>query len=133
MDANELLAQARDALTVKRVFGEPYEKDGLTVIPVASVIGGAGAGGGTGPMGRTAGPDAAAGDGGDGERPAATNEGYGAGYGIRATPVGVYVIHDGTVEWKPAIDLNRLMMQRAVLIGLGILVGGRVLRTIAKR
>jgi hypothetical protein len=35
MEVQEVIAQARDALTVKRVFGEPYEKDGLTVIPAA--------------------------------------------------------------------------------------------------
>ncbi len=46
MDANEVLNHAREAMTVKRVFGDPYEKDGVTVIPVASIMGGAGAGGG---------------------------------------------------------------------------------------
>jgi uncharacterized spore protein YtfJ len=40
------IEQARDAMTVKRVFGEPYEKDGLTIIPAATVLGGAGGGGG---------------------------------------------------------------------------------------
>ena len=43
MDAREVLNHARDAMTVKRVFGDPYEQDGLTVIPVATVMGGAGA------------------------------------------------------------------------------------------
>ena len=45
MDVHEVLNHARDAMTVKRVFGDPYEKDGVTVIPVANVMGGAGAGG----------------------------------------------------------------------------------------
>ena len=40
MDVHEVLNQARDAMTVKRVFGDPYEKDGVTVIPVANVMGG---------------------------------------------------------------------------------------------
>jgi hypothetical protein len=40
------IAQARDALTVKRVFGEPYEKDGVTIIPGARVEGAAGGGSG---------------------------------------------------------------------------------------
>jgi uncharacterized spore protein YtfJ len=30
----------RDAVTVKRVFGEPYQKNGVTVIPAAKVMGG---------------------------------------------------------------------------------------------
>jgi len=37
---------------VKRVFGEPYEKNGVTVIPAARVQGGAGGGGGEGPQGQ---------------------------------------------------------------------------------
>ena len=48
MDPNELMEQTRDALTVKRVFGEPYERDGVTVIPAASIRGGAGGGKGEG-------------------------------------------------------------------------------------
>jgi len=52
MDVQDVITQARDAITVKRVFGEPYEKDGVTVIPVARVQGGAGGGGGEGPEGQ---------------------------------------------------------------------------------
>lgn len=46
MKITDALNQARDAITVERVYGEPYEKNGLTVIPAALVSGGAG--GGTG-------------------------------------------------------------------------------------
>jgi uncharacterized spore protein YtfJ len=35
-----LIEGHRDAVTVKRVFGEPYERNGVTVIPAASVVGG---------------------------------------------------------------------------------------------
>ena len=79
MDPNELMQQARDALTVKRVFGEPYERDGVTVIPAASIRGGAGGGRGEG----------AAPDGGG------SGSGSGGGFGLTAKPAGVYVI-DGT-------------------------------------
>jgi uncharacterized spore protein YtfJ len=44
MKVGEVLSSARDTFTVKRVYGEPYEKDGLTVIPAAVVRGGAGGG-----------------------------------------------------------------------------------------
>jgi hypothetical protein len=44
LEVQEVLAQARDAMSVKRVFGEPYEKNGVTVIPAARVQGGAGGG-----------------------------------------------------------------------------------------
>jgi uncharacterized spore protein YtfJ len=85
MDVQTLLNQARDALTVKRVFGEPIERDGVTVIPVANVAGGAGGGGESG-------------------------SGSGGGFGLRATPAGVYVIKDGKVDWQPAVDVNRAIL-----------------------
>ena len=44
MQADEVLTQARDAMTVKRVFSEPYEKNGVTLITAAGIAGGAGAG-----------------------------------------------------------------------------------------
>jgi uncharacterized spore protein YtfJ len=46
MDVQGILSSARDAVTVRRVFGEPYERDGITVIPAAAVMGGAGGGSG---------------------------------------------------------------------------------------
>lgn len=123
MEAREILEHARDAMSARRVFGEPYEKDGTTVIPVANVMGGTGAGGGPVPE---AGAGSAAGSG-EGA-PATPPSGYGWGYGVRATPVGVYVIRDGQVEWKPAVDVNRLALQRALVAIVGLLV----LRTFVK-
>ena len=127
MDVREVLSHARDAMSVKRVFGDPYEQDGLTVIPVATVMGGAGAGGGTGVGAQPAstedeGVEVGAGDG-----------GYGMGYGLKTTPAGVYVIKGGEVEWKPAVDVNRLALQRAVVIVVALLVLRSIVRTLAKR
>ena len=45
MNISELL-KTSDAISVRRVYGEPYEKDGLTIIPAAKVFGGGGGGGG---------------------------------------------------------------------------------------
>src|ERR687892_2547158 len=87
MEVQEVLTQARDAMSVKRVFGEPYEKNGVTVIPVARVQGGAGGGGGEGPEGQ--------------------GRGSGSGFGVTARPVGAYVIRGQDVRWQPAIDVNR--------------------------
>ena len=39
MDVFEMVSQAREAITVRRVFGDPYEKDGVTIIPAAKVRG----------------------------------------------------------------------------------------------
>src|SRR5215470_15977617 len=39
MTLTELVSTARDSLTVKRVFAEPLEKEGVTVIAAASIRG----------------------------------------------------------------------------------------------
>ena len=126
MDVHEVLNHARDAMTVKRVFGDPYEKDGVTVIPVANVMGGAGGGGGSSAGVTSGSGDTAVADG-------APESGYGIGYGLRATPAGVYVIKDGGVEWKPALDANRLALQRAGATIVGLLVLRSIIRTLARR
>jgi uncharacterized spore protein YtfJ len=83
MNVDELLAGARDTMTVKRVYGDPIERDGMLVIPPANVVGGGGGGG-------------------DNE-----NNG-GGGFGVSATPAGAWVVKDGEVEWQPAVDATRL-------------------------
>jgi uncharacterized spore protein YtfJ len=88
-NALEAVSQARDAITVKRVFGDPYEKDGVTLLPAAAVGGGAGGGGGQ---------DAQGGGGG------------GSGFGVGARPVGAFVIRDGDVLWQPAVDVTRIVL-----------------------
>ena len=96
MKVNEVLSNARDAITVKRVFGEPYERDGLTVIPAAVVGGGAGGGTGHDDKGQ---------------------EGEGGGFGVSGRPAGAYVIQDGQVSWRPAVDPNRIV----VMVGLAVI------------
>ena len=113
MDVREVLDQTRDAISVKRVFGDPVERDGVTVIPVARVLGGAGGGGGTSPH------DVA-------------GSGAGAGYGVRATPAGVYVIRGDSVEWEPALNLNRVILGGQLVAIVLILAIAAVLRARAK-
>lgn len=98
MKIDELMSQARDTIDVKRVFGEPYEKNGTTVIPVARIMGGVG---GSDAAGSTS-PEV-----GDGHAKAAPS---GAGFGVRATPAGAYVIRDGNVRWLPALDVGRIVL-----------------------
>jgi uncharacterized spore protein YtfJ len=107
MKVEELVEKARDAATVSRVFGDPYEKGGVTFIPVARVAGGAGGGSGT-----------------DGE-----SEGGGGGYGSRARPVGAYVIKDDEVTWLPAIDVTFIAFVGQIIAIVALLV----LRTILKK
>ena len=96
MDVQTLLAQANDSITVKRVFGEPIERDGVLVIPAAMVAGGGGGGLGTG-----------MGFGPDGEQQG-EGTGTGGGWGVQARPVGAFVVRDGVVTWVPAIDWARM-------------------------
>lgn len=103
MRVADLLATTKDAASVKRVFGEPIEKDGVTVIPVAAAVGGGGGGGGNDGRGL---------------------EGEGGGFGIGARPVGVYVLKDGTVKWIPAIDITRLVVTVGGIV-IAALVGRR--------
>ena len=42
MNALEAVSQAKDVMTVRRVYGEPYQQDGVTIIPAANVTGGGG-------------------------------------------------------------------------------------------
>lgn len=100
MNLSEVVEAARDHITVSRVFGEPYERDGVTVVPVARIYGGGG--GATG---------------GDG-----AEHGEGGGIGFVARPAGVYVIRDGAVSWRPALDANRLVTAAAVVLVVGALV-----------
>jgi uncharacterized spore protein YtfJ len=88
MKIEDLAGTARDAITVKKVFGEPYEHDGLTVITAAQVAGGAGGG---------------AGHDGHGQ------EGEGGGFRMAAKPRGAFVVREGQVTWRPAVDVNRLV------------------------
>jgi uncharacterized spore protein YtfJ len=107
MDFTEAISTARDSITVDRVYGEPYERNGVTVIPAATVLGGAG--GGTGDQ-----PDGASGGGG--------------GFGVQARPVGAYVIRGEEVTWKPAMDLSRVILGCQLLGLAAILLTHRRLR-----
>ncbi|MGO9179941.1 MAG: hypothetical protein ACLQBX_17360 [Candidatus Limnocylindrales bacterium] len=54
---------------------------------------------------------------------------YGFGYGLRATPAGDYVIRGRDVEWQPPVDLNCLVLQRAVV---ALVVVGAIATTLAR-
>ena len=99
---DEILADAGKTLGVRRIYGEPYEKNGVTVIPAARIMGGAGGGGAV-----EAGSSGAAESGTDSSAGAAAT-GTGVGFGLRGGPVGAFVIKGDEVKWLPAIDVNRV-------------------------
>ena len=107
MDAMDVIGQARDAITVRRVYGDPYQEEGVTVIPAAHVMGGAG--GGTGA------------------------EGSGTGFGLRAPPAGAWIIKDGEATWKPAIDVNRIVFMAQIVAIVFLLTVRSMARSAAKR
>ena len=95
MNPQEVLKDAQDALSARRVFGEPVQADGATVIPVAIVGGGGGGGVKTGQEG--------------------------VGFGMGAKPAGLFVVKDGEAKWKPAINVNHIVLGGELIALAGIL------------
>lgn len=108
MNALDRIDQARDAITVRRVYGEPYQEEGVTVIPAASVMGGGG--GGSNTLGNG-----------------------GGGFGLSARPSGAWVIKDGDAHWRPALDLNRVIFVGQIVAIVALLTVRSVAKTLAKR
>jgi uncharacterized spore protein YtfJ len=113
VDVDKTIEHAKDAITVRRVFGEPYERNGITLIPAARVQGGAGGGAGTGPEG--------------------TGSGGGTGFGVNAKPLGAFVINGEDVSWRPAIDVNRAILGGQVVAIVALLAARSIVRANAKK
>jgi len=107
MNTLDAVSQAKDVLSVRRVYGEPYQENGLTIIPAANITGGGGGGGDT------------AGNG-------------GAGFGVRARPAGAWVIKDGEATWRPALDLNRTILVGQLIAIVALLVTRSVVKSLTK-
>lgn len=116
MDATDVVMRAQEALTVRRVVGDPIERDGITIIPMARVSGGGGSGSGEGPPAADS----------DGET---TGRGSGGGYGVGVVPSGAFVIRDGVVRWQPAVDVNRFLARGQLVVMAALLVGYAYLRS----
>ena len=107
MKVDDVLATAKDSLTANRVYAEPFEKNGITIIAAAAVGGGAGGGNGRDNDGQV---------------------GEGGGFGVGAKPVGAYIIKGDQVRWQPAIDVNRLIATIGAVAIAALFVGGRMAR-----
>ena len=100
MIAQELLERARESMEGRRVYGEPYEAEGVTVIPAASVRGGAGGGG--------------------------PEQSGGGGFGLVARPAGAWIVKGGEVSWKPSVDVNRIVLGGQIVAIVALLTLGRI-------
>ena len=112
MNVEDVVSGAEATMNVKTVYGEIYEKNGTSILPVAKVMGGAGGG-----------------EGEDGEH----HEGKGTGFGIRAKPTGVYVIRNDSVDWKPALDWNRIILGGQTVAIVALLTLRSILKAHAKK
>jgi uncharacterized spore protein YtfJ len=101
----EAIREVIDNTTAGKVFGSPISQDGVTVLPVAKVSGGGGGGGGSG-----------SGEQGHEQR------GTGGGLGIATKPLGVFVIKDGNVAWRPAVDVNKVIIGGQIVAVMALLV-----------
>jgi uncharacterized spore protein YtfJ len=104
-DPEAVTRAVNDTLSVRRVFGEAYERAGTLVIPVARVWGATGSGAGSGESGMSPHTDAE-----HGAPGGQAGHGGGGGYGVHVKAVGVYVVDEAGAHWRPALDLNRVIL-----------------------
>lgn len=110
MDVSEILNRVRDVAGVRQVFGEPYERNGMLVVPVARVKGGGGGGNGTS------------------SEPRSGGSGWGGGGALETRPLGVYVIRDSDVSWRPAVDVSQIVLRGEAVAIAALLVIRLILR-----
>ena len=101
MTPENILERVGDQLGIRRVFGEPIERDGVVVVPVAVSIGGGGGG---------SAPD---------------EQGTGGGFGGMVRGIGVYAISGGQVRFIPAVDTTALAALGVLLTGIVLRARGR--------
>jgi uncharacterized spore protein YtfJ len=97
MDPQLVLSSAQDAMSARRVFGDTVQAGDVTLLPVATISGGGGGG--------SKSPD----------------EG-GAGFGLSARAAGVFAIQHGDVTWRPAVNVNRVILggQLVAIVAIGV-------------
>ena len=110
MRVMDIVNEAKGAMRASAVFGDPFEKNGVTIIPAARISGGAGGGGD------------------ESERQAG-----GVGFGVSSRPVGAFVIKGEDVSWQPALDLNRVILMGQVVAIAALLTLRTIVKAWAKR
>lgn len=85
------------------VFGEPVEREGVTVIPVARAAWGFGGGSGQGDEG----------------------EGSGGGGGVSTSAIGYLEIKDGQTSFRPIVDTRPFVIAAAFGLAAGLIAAAR--------
>jgi hypothetical protein len=57
----------------------------------------------------------------------------GVGFGLGVQPAGVFVIRDGDAKWRPALNLNRVILGGQIVGLAAVLTFGAALRAWIKR
>jgi uncharacterized spore protein YtfJ len=107
-----ILDRLQSSASVKTVYGDPIIAEGKTIIPVARVAYGFGAG--AGPIRK-----------GEGESPTEGKESGGGGGGIYARPVGVIEVTKEETKFIPIGERRKLVGALLVGLLLGLWLGGR--------
>jgi uncharacterized spore protein YtfJ len=117
----DTIREAVGNTAVGKVFGEPVTRDGITIVPVAKVSGGGGGGGGEGGPGKT------------GTDREMKGSGTGGGFGLSAKPAGAFIIQNGSVKWRPAVDVNKVIIGGQVVAVVAILAVRAIIKVSSQR
>lgn len=113
-------------LNASSVFGEPIREGTTTVVPVAEVFYGFGAGGGYGKPAAGEGPKA-------GEEPPGEGGGSGGGGGGRAKPIGYIRLSAEGAEFEPIQDQSRIAVAGITMVAWAIFWITATIRAFAKK
>ncbi len=114
------IGQVHDRASVKTVFGEPFQVNGRTIIPIAKVQYGFGFG-----VGRSKEKEK------DEEE---SGEGGGGGAGVSIRPIAVLEITGQETKVKPVVDVTRLALAGMLLAAWNVLwITYTIRRVAAKR
>jgi uncharacterized spore protein YtfJ len=124
MKAQEIIQEVKEKIektvNIKAIFSEPIEKDGITIVNVAKIKYAGAGGGGIGEQESKEGKEV-------------EGSGMGLGLSVKTSPVGYIEIKNGSAEFIPIIDQNQAFQLRLVIIGLAIIVFGKVIKVLKKR
>ncbi|GAC1564861.1 MAG: hypothetical protein NVS3B14_00820 [Ktedonobacteraceae bacterium] len=109
----QVLGHLVSSASVDNVFGQPVERDGVTVIPCSEISVGLGMGTGSGPVD---------------ERGNSTGSGGGGGGGSQGRPIAVIVISKEGVRVEPVLDLTKVALASLTTGAFMLLWLGRLIR-----